>query len=108
MGTAGPIWLILFFNVRNSPNEIFMKKKMEKLPGKLENSRETDGAFFYGIFVMDMRNFCFVLFVMVLEKFSGKKNLDNYKGKLENSDKRCREEVSSYSTLQVIALFIQI
>jgi hypothetical protein len=46
MGTAGPIWLILFFNVRNSPNEIFMKKKMEKLPGKLENSRETDGAFF--------------------------------------------------------------
>jgi hypothetical protein len=81
---------------------------MKKLPGKLENARKTDGAFFYGIFVMDMRNFCFVLFVMVLEKFSGKKNLDNYKGKLENSDKRFREEVSSYSTLQVIALFIQI
>jgi hypothetical protein len=46
---------------------------MEKLPGKLENSRKTRSAFFYGIFVMDMRNFCFVLFVMVLEKFSGKK-----------------------------------
>jgi hypothetical protein len=29
----------------------------------------------------------FVLFVMVLETFSGKKNRDNYKGKSENSDK---------------------
>jgi hypothetical protein len=28
-----------------------------------------------------------ILFVMVLEKFSGKKNRDNYKGKSENSDK---------------------
>jgi hypothetical protein len=40
---------------------------------------------------MDMRNFCFVLFVMVLEKFSGKKIWTINKGKSENSDKRCHD-----------------
>jgi hypothetical protein len=36
---------------------------------------------------MAMRNSFFVLFVRVLDKFSKKKNRDNYKGKSENSDK---------------------
>jgi hypothetical protein len=27
------------------------KEKLEKLPGKLENSEKTESAFFYGIFV---------------------------------------------------------
>jgi hypothetical protein len=38
-----------------------MEKNLEKLPGKLENSRKTESGFFYGIFVMDMHN-CFFLF----------------------------------------------
>jgi hypothetical protein len=36
---------------------------------------------------MDMHNYFFVLFVIVVKKFSGKKNRDNYKGKSENSGK---------------------
>jgi hypothetical protein len=41
-----------FFNVRNSPNEVFLgKEKLEKLPGKLENSGKTESAFFYEIFL---------------------------------------------------------
>jgi hypothetical protein len=63
------------------------KEKLEKLPGKLENSGKTKSAFFYGIFVMDMHNSFFVLFVIVVKKFSGRKNRDNYKGKSENSGK---------------------
>jgi hypothetical protein len=39
------------------------KKKLEKLPGKLENLGKTD----------DIHNYFFVLFVIVLKKFSGKK-----------------------------------
>jgi hypothetical protein len=34
-----------------------------------------------------MHNYFFVLFVIVVKKFSGKKNRDNYKGKSENSGK---------------------
>jgi hypothetical protein len=60
------------------------KEKLEKLPGKLENSGKTESAFFYGIFVMDMHNSFFILFVIVVKKFSGKKNWGNYKGKSEN------------------------
>jgi hypothetical protein len=56
MGTTGTIWQF-FFNIRNNPYEVLMIKKMEKLPGKLVNSRKTESAFIYGIFVMDMRNF---------------------------------------------------
>jgi hypothetical protein len=40
MRTAGTIWLI-FFNVRNNPNEVLCKEKLGKLPGKLENSGKT-------------------------------------------------------------------
>jgi hypothetical protein len=36
---------------------------------------------------MDMHNYFFVLFVIVVKKFSGKKNRDNYKGKSKNSGK---------------------
>jgi hypothetical protein len=42
---------IFFLNVRNSPNKVFRKKKLEKLFGKLNNSGKTESAFFYGIFV---------------------------------------------------------
>jgi hypothetical protein len=59
------------------------EKKLEKLPGKLENSGKTESAFF----VMDIHNYFFVLFVIVLKKFSGKKNRDNYKGRSKNSSK---------------------
>jgi hypothetical protein len=55
------------------------KGKLEKLPGKLENSK--------CFFVMNMHNYFFVLFVIVVKKFSGKKNWDNYKGKSKNSGK---------------------
>jgi hypothetical protein len=58
--------------------------KLEKLPVKLGNSGKIESAFFYAIFVMAIRNSFFVLFLMVWEKFSGKKNRDNYKGKSEN------------------------
>jgi hypothetical protein len=44
-------------------------EKLEKLPGKLENSGKTEC-----FFVMDMYNsFFFVLFFIVVNKFSGKK-----------------------------------
>jgi hypothetical protein len=33
------------------------KEKMEKLPGKLENSEKTESAFFYRIFVMSWQSF---------------------------------------------------
>jgi hypothetical protein len=37
--------------------------------------------------VMDMHYNFFFLFVIVVKKFSGKKNRDNYKGKSKNSGK---------------------
>jgi hypothetical protein len=58
------------------------KEKLEKLPGKLENSGKLKV-----LFVMDMHNYFFVLFVIVVKKFSEKKNRDNYKGKSKNSGK---------------------
>jgi hypothetical protein len=58
------------------------KEKLEKLPGKLENSVKLKV-----LFVMDMHNYFFVLFVIVVKKFSEKKNRDNYKGKSKNSGK---------------------
>jgi hypothetical protein len=36
---------------------------------------------------MDMHNYFFVLFVIVVKKFSGKKNRENYKGNSKNSGK---------------------
>jgi hypothetical protein len=40
------------------------------------------------LFVVDMHNsFFFVLFVIVVKKFSEKKNRDNYKGNSKNSGK---------------------
>jgi NhaP-type Na+/H+ or K+/H+ antiporter len=61
------------------------KEKLEKLPGKLENSGKTESAFCDGYALL----FFFVLFVIVVKKFSGKKNRDNYeyKGKSKNSGK---------------------
>jgi hypothetical protein len=66
------------------------KKKLEKLPGKLENSGKTETAFFYGIFVMDIHNFFFFFDRRGFdsrEKVFRKKNRDNYKGKSDNSGK---------------------
>jgi hypothetical protein len=37
---------------------------------------------------MAMPNYLLVLFVRVLDKFSEKRNWNNYKGKSENSDNR--------------------
>jgi NhaP-type Na+/H+ or K+/H+ antiporter len=59
------------------------KEKLEKLPGKLENSGKTESAFCDGYALL----FFFVLLVIVVKKFSGKKNRDNYKGKSKNSGK---------------------
>jgi hypothetical protein len=59
------------------------KEKLEKLPGKLENSGKTESAFLRWICIIIF----FVLFVIVVKKFSGKKNCDNYKGKSKNSGK---------------------
>jgi hypothetical protein len=44
------------------------KEKLEKLPRKLENSGKLKV-----LFVMDMHNYFFVLFVIVVKKFSEKK-----------------------------------
>jgi hypothetical protein len=82
--TAGPIWLFLFLMFVIVRMRFLGKQKLEKLP---EKSGKTESAFFYVIFPMNMRNSFFVLFVMVLEKFSGKKIRHSYKGKSENSDK---------------------
>jgi hypothetical protein len=59
------------------------KEKLEKLPGKLENSEKMKVFFF----VMDMHNSFFFCFVRSREKVFRKKNRDNYKGKLKNSGK---------------------
>jgi hypothetical protein len=58
-----------------------MEKKMEKLPGKLENSGKTESAFFYGF--LCRISVIFFLLVIVLEKISGKDIRDNNKGKSE-------------------------
>jgi hypothetical protein len=63
------------------------KEKLEKLPGKLENSGKTESAFLWWICII-LFLFCFVrLFVIVVKKFSGKKNRENYKGNSKNSGK---------------------
>jgi hypothetical protein len=56
------------------------KEKLEKLPGKFENSGKLKVLFCDGYALL----FFFVLFVIVVKKFSGKKN---YKGKSKNSGK---------------------
>jgi hypothetical protein len=53
--------------------EVFMQRKTGKVP---EN---------WKIFFCD--GYAFVLLVMTVKKFSGKKNRDNYKGKSKNSSK---------------------
>jgi hypothetical protein len=53
------------------------KEKLKKLLGKLEISGKTESAFFCGICIIIF----FVLFVIVVKKFSEKKNRYNYKGK---------------------------
>jgi hypothetical protein len=50
------------------------KEKLEKLPGKLEKLKV---LFCDGYALL----FFFFLFVIVVKRFSGKKNRDNYKGK---------------------------
>jgi hypothetical protein len=44
--TDGPIWIILFSYVCDSPNQILWKKKNWKIFP--ENSGKTESAFFYG------------------------------------------------------------
>jgi hypothetical protein len=41
-----------------------MEKKLEKLPGKLENSGKTESSFFYGNGWNDLAN-CFLMFVII-------------------------------------------
>jgi hypothetical protein len=50
---------------------------MEKLPGKLVNSGKTESAFFYGIFVMDMRIFFFFYFAPITQG-QNRKNIELY------------------------------
>jgi hypothetical protein len=46
VGTAGTIWLIFFFLILVIIRMRFLcKEKLEKLPGKLENSGKTESAF---------------------------------------------------------------
>jgi hypothetical protein len=49
------------------------KKKLEKLPGKLENSGKTKSAFFYGTGWNDLSNF-FLMFVIIRMRVYVKNN----------------------------------
>jgi hypothetical protein len=62
------------------------KKKLEKLPGKLENSGKTESTFFYGNGWNDLANF-FFMFVIIRMWLSCKEKLEKLPGKLENSEK---------------------
>jgi hypothetical protein len=46
-----------------------MEKKLEKLPGKLENLGKTERAFFYGNGWADLANSFFLMFVIVRMRF---------------------------------------
>jgi hypothetical protein len=74
--TAGTIWQFFFLMFVIIRMRFLCKEKLEKLPGKLENSGKTESYYFF-----------FVLFVIVVKKFSGKKNRNNYKRKSKNSGK---------------------
>jgi hypothetical protein len=52
-GTIWPIFFLLFVIIRM---RFLCKEKLEKFPGKLENSGKTESAFF----VMDMHNYFFL------------------------------------------------
>jgi hypothetical protein len=45
VGTAGTIWQIFFFMFVIIRMRFLCKEKLEKLPGKLENSGKTESAF---------------------------------------------------------------
>jgi hypothetical protein len=62
------------------------KKKLEKLPEKLENLGKTKSAFFYGTGWNDLSNF-FLMFVIIRMRFLCKEKLEKLSGKLENSGK---------------------
>jgi hypothetical protein len=59
------------------------KKKLEKLPGKLENSGKTESAFFYMNGWNDLANFFFYVCNNVYEFLCNEK-LEKLPGKLEN------------------------
>jgi hypothetical protein len=61
-------------------------KKLEKLPGKLENSGKNESAFFCGNGWNDLTNF-FLMFGMIRMRFLCKEKLEKLPGKLENSEK---------------------
>jgi hypothetical protein len=67
VGTAVTIWPIFFLIFVIIRMRFLCKEKLEKLPGKLENSGKKC------FFVVDMHNSFFVLFVIVVKKFSEKK-----------------------------------
>jgi hypothetical protein len=74
-----------FLNVRNSPNEVFMKKKnLEKLLGKLENSRKTESAFFNGNGWTDLANSFFFYVRNSPNEVLMEKKMKKFPGKLEN------------------------
>jgi hypothetical protein len=60
------------------------KKKSEKLPGKLENSGQTESAFFCANGWNDLANFCFLMFVIIRMRFLCKEKLEKLPGKLKN------------------------
>jgi hypothetical protein len=59
------------------------KKKLEKLPGKLENSGKTESAFFYMNGWNDLANF-FFMFVIMCMRFLCNEKLEKLSGNLEN------------------------
>jgi hypothetical protein len=61
-----------------------MYRKIGKVTRKIENSGKTESGFLWWICII---LFFSVLFVIVVKKFSGEKNRDNYKGKSKNSGK---------------------
>jgi hypothetical protein len=77
----------LFFSfVRFNTGGFKKKKKLEKLPGQLENSGKTESAFFYGNGWNDLANF-FLMFKIIRMRFSCKEKLEKLPGKLGNSGK---------------------
>jgi hypothetical protein len=61
-------------------------EKLEKLPGKLENSGKTENAFFYMNGWNDLANF-FLMFKIIRMRFLCNEKLEKLPGKLENSGK---------------------
>jgi hypothetical protein len=79
VGMAGTIWLIFFLMFVIIRMRFLCKEKLEKLPGKLENSGKTESAFLWWI--------CLILFFFFVrysrEKVFRKKKSEQLQRKIE-------------------------